>query len=120
MSTVTQGMYITVVGMGLVFLALGLILLVMVLLQKAFSAKATEAESRSASVAAPAAESSPATTIEKEKIAAISVALSWAMADDKRRTLPAGAESRGGSPSHWVVAGRSRQLHHPRSREKTR
>ena len=120
MSTVTQGAYITVVGMGLVFLALGLILLVMILLQRAFPAKTDTVESGAAADIAPATESAPAAGIEKEKIAAISLALAQAMADEKRHVLPAGAELGGSSVSGWLLAGRSRQLHHPHSREKTR
>ena len=110
MSDVVHGLYITGLGMGLVFLTLGAILLLMVLLVRLFPSKAAK---ESPAPAAPVA-----TDLEQEKVAAISVALARALLED--RMPPAvGRGSAAGQDSSWAAAGRQRQLNQPRSREKT-
>lgn len=113
MSTVTHGLYITVIGMGLVFVTLGVILLLMALLTKLFPVKIPIAQKFQTKTTA---EESP--DIDIEKIAAISAALIKAM-----------TEERGMAPlpetiipeiklNAWVTNGRARQLNHPKTRNK--
>jgi len=93
---------ITVVGMGLVFLALGIVFLAMIVLQRVFSPPP-----------APAVEA-PAAGRSAEKIAAIGLALARALAEERSSISPAGPSSA------WAAAGRSRALNRPRSRETKR
>ena len=113
MSTVTQGLYITVIGMGLVFLTLSIILVLMILLTRIFPAKdETPTETHP-----PPSRAEP-TDIESEKVAAISVAIEWALAEEHRSHSPAPGSVSGNELTNWAAAGRSRQLNTPRSREK--
>ena len=114
MSTVTQGLYITVIGMGLVFITLSFILLLMTLLTKLFPVKIPIPKKFQPE---PTTDESP--EIEIEKVAAISIALVKAMTEERRMSpLPETIipEIR---LSAWVTYGRARQLNHPKSRNKS-
>jgi len=113
-STVTQGLYITVIGMGLVFLTLGIILLLMILLTKIFPAKDAEPTETH-----PSPSRAEPTDIERKKVAAISVAIEWALAEEHRFHSPAASFVPRSELTGWAAAGRSRQLNAPRSREKS-
>jgi len=103
MNATVQALYITAVGMGLVFLALGIVLLAMLALRKAFPRRdvAPAGETSQAEVSRP----TPA------QVAAIAVALARSRAEARRPAAPAG-------PSGWLSVGRSRQLQQPLSRER--
>jgi sodium pump decarboxylase gamma subunit len=110
-SDFVHGLYITALGMGLVFLTLGAILLLMTALVRLFPTKGQPARET------PDMDAPAGNDLEQEKIAAISAALAHALA----QTPAAGAADRrivAGQGSGWVAAGRSRQVNHPQSREK--
>jgi len=113
-STVVHGLYITVLGMGLVFLTLGAIYLLITLLVKLLPPRTAPAVPH---VSAPAPDEPAGGDLEGEKIAAIGIALARALADEPNALAPTGAEVSGRANS-WVAAGRTRQLNHPQSREK--
>lgn len=110
MTDLMQGATITIVGMGLVFLALGAILLLMKLLTWLFPPGETAAGSPQTDVTLVGNGD-----LHDEKIAAISAALALALDEaqvghsQQESPLPIDA---------WVAAGRSRQLSHPMSRER--
>jgi sodium pump decarboxylase gamma subunit len=110
-----HGLVITVLGMGLVFLTLGAIYLLMKLLVRLIPPKNVPATAP-VPVAAPVSAPAPK-DLESEKIAAISVALARALADESR-ILAATGHKASDRASGWVAAGRTRQLNHPQSREK--
>ena len=114
-STFLQGLWITVMGMGLVFLALGILVLAMMALERLFRPRAKGAMARGG------AEES---FTEEEEIAAIAVALASLLADRStlRRDsgLMTGREAQVGNrqlgsalrdgPGSWSVVGRGQQL----------
>jgi len=112
-SDTIQGLTITAVGMGLVFLALGIVLLTMILLQKIFPQKAAARnETAQENEAEPAAAPAEA-VLASEKVAAISVALAYVLAEERAGATPV-------CPSAWAAIGRSRQLNQPLARERKR
>jgi Na+-transporting methylmalonyl-CoA/oxaloacetate decarboxylase gamma subunit len=101
-STFLQGLWITGVGMGLVFLALGVLVLAMMALERLFRPRAKGA------MATGSAEE-PST--EEEEIVAIAVALTSlltkkeAQVGDRQLGL-----ALGDGPGSWSVVGRGQQL----------
>jgi Na+-transporting methylmalonyl-CoA/oxaloacetate decarboxylase gamma subunit len=109
-TTFTQGLTITAIGMGLVFLALGIVMLMMVLLQRIFSPAPGSND---------ALDSENMPTLpdaEAGRLAAIGAALALALAEESAAWSPAAASD--GRHRGWAVLGRYRQLHAPRTREK--
>jgi len=114
-STFLQGLWITVMGMGLVFLALGILVLAMMALERLFRPRAKGAM---------ASEGAEESSTEEEEIAAIAVALASLLAD--RSTLRRGSGLMTGretqvrnrelgsalrdGPGSWSVVGRGQQL----------
>lgn len=100
-STFLHGLWITIVGMSLVFLALGLLVLVMMVLERLFRPRAEGA-------LAPGAAAEPST---EEEIAAIAVALTSLLT---KREAQAGNRQLGATlkygPGSWSVVGRGQQL----------
>jgi len=96
-STFLQGIYVTVVGMGLVFLSLGILLLAMIALERLFRPRETR-------VVPPPEETDRA---ERERVAAIAVALASAMAKGEsvrvEEGLGAGLREK---TSPWALLGR--------------
>ena len=101
-STFLQGLWITVVGMGLVFLALGILVLAMMALDRLFRPRAKEA------MATEAAEE-PSTG--EEEIVAIAVALASLLT---KKEAHVGDRQLGSAlrdaPGSWGVVGRGQQL----------
>ncbi len=101
-STFLHGLWITVVGMGLVFLALGRLVLAMMALDRLFRPRAKEA------MATEAAEEPSAV---EEEIAAIAVALASLLT---KKEAPVGdrqlGSDLGDGPGSWSVVGRGQQL----------
>ena len=101
-STFLQGLWITVVGMGLVFLALGILILAMMALERLFRPRAKEA------MATGAAEEPPT---EEDEIVAIAVALASLLT---KKGAPVGDRQLGSvlgdGPGSWSVVGRGQQL----------
>jgi len=98
-STFLQGIYITVVGMGLVFLSLALLLLAMIALERFFRPGETRA-------VAPAEETLSA---ERRRVAAIAAAIAAAMAEEEgvqveEEGLGAGLREKA---SPWALLGRT-------------
>jgi Na+-transporting methylmalonyl-CoA/oxaloacetate decarboxylase gamma subunit len=101
-STFLQGLWITVVGMGLVFLALGILVLAMMALERLFRPKAKGA------VAKGGAEN---LSIEEEEVVAIAVAMASLLA--KKEALVGDRQlgsALGDGPGSWSVVGRGQQL----------
>jgi len=101
-STFLQGLWITVMGMGLVFLALGILVLAMMALERLFRPRAKGA------MASGGAEES---STEEEEIAAITVALASLLAKKEAQVgnRQLGSALRDG-PGSWSVVGRGQQL----------
>jgi sodium pump decarboxylase gamma subunit len=101
-STFLHGLWITVVGMGLVFLALGILVLAMMALDRLFRPRTEEAMARGA------AEEPPT---EEDEIAAIAVALASLLT---KKEAPVGNRQLGSDlkdgPGSWSVVGRGQQL----------
>jgi sodium pump decarboxylase gamma subunit len=101
-STFLQGLWITIMGMGLVFLALGILVLAMMALERLFRPRAE-------GVMATRAAEEPST--EEEEIVAIAVALASLLtkkeAQARDRQL---GSALGDRPGSWSVVGRGRQL----------
>ena len=101
-STFLQGLWITVVGMGLVFLALGLLVLAMIALKRLFRPRAEGAMVRRAV-------EEPLTG--EEEIVAIAVALASLLT---KKEAPVGGRQLGSvlgdGPGSWSVVGRGQQL----------
>jgi sodium pump decarboxylase gamma subunit len=101
-STFLQGLWITVVGMGLVFLALGILVVAMMALDRLFRPRAEGA------LATGAAEE-PST--EEEEIVAIAVALASLLTKQEARVGDRQLGSAlGDGPGSWSVVGRGQQL----------
>jgi len=101
-STFLQGLWITVVGMSLVFLALGILVLAMMALERLFRPRAEVA------MATGAAEQS---ATEEEEIVAIAVALASLLT--KKETQVGDRQlgsALGDGPGSWSVVGRGQQL----------
>jgi Na+-transporting methylmalonyl-CoA/oxaloacetate decarboxylase gamma subunit len=101
-STFLQGLWITGVGMGLVFLALGILVLAMMALERLFRPRAKGA------MATGAAEEP---SIEEEEIVAIAIALASLLTKKEAQAgdRQLGSALRGG-PGSWSVVGRGQQL----------
>jgi sodium pump decarboxylase gamma subunit len=97
-----RGLYVTVVGMSLLFLALGLLMVFMNLLARAFPVK-EEAEKPLETEPA-ASEATPAGTAGAADVAAIAVAL--ALAERDRPTAPGAPPASGATPDPWILLGR--------------
>jgi sodium pump decarboxylase gamma subunit len=100
-STFLQGLWITVVGMGLVFLALGILVLAMMALERLFRPRAKGA------MATGAAEE-PST--EEEEIVAIAVALASLLTRREAQLNQQLGSALGDGPGSWSVVGRRQQL----------
>jgi sodium pump decarboxylase gamma subunit len=105
-STFLQGLWITVVGMGLVFSALGILVLAMMALDRLFRPKGEEAGP---------GETLEEPSAEEEEVAAIAVALASLLKEVQVRDRQLGSALRDG-PGSWGVVGRGRQLQVGRSR----
>jgi Na+-transporting methylmalonyl-CoA/oxaloacetate decarboxylase gamma subunit len=101
-STFLQGLWITGVGMGLVFLALGILVLAMMALERLFRPRAEGA------MVTDAAEKP---SMEEEEIVAIAVALASLLTKKEAQVgdRQLGSALRGG-PGSWSVVGRGQQL----------
>ena len=101
-STFLQGLWITVVGMSLVFLALGILVLAMIVLDRLFRPKAEGA------LATGGAPEEPST---EEEIVAIAVALASLLT---KQEAPVGDRQLGAALGDglgsWSVVGRGQQL----------
>jgi sodium pump decarboxylase gamma subunit len=101
-STFLQGLWITVVGMGLVFLALGILVLAMMALERLFRPKAKGTM---------ATETAEEPSKEEEEIVAIAVALASLLTEKEAqvgyRQL---GSALGDGPGSWSVVGRGQQL----------
>ncbi len=100
MNTVLQGLYVTVVGMGLVFMALGILLAAMVALDRSFRASEAKADP-------PSVEEGT-----EEDIVAIATAMSYLLAEKEAapgKTSELGASLRKGL-SPWAAFSRGEQL----------
>ena len=101
-STFLHGLWITVTGMGLVFLALGILVLAMMTLDRLFRPRAKQA------MATEAAEE-PSTG--EEEIAAIAVALASLLTKQEAQVRDRQLGSAlGDSPGSWSVVGQGQQL----------
>ena len=101
-STFLQGLWITVMGMGLVFLALGLLVLAMMALERLFRPRAEGAR------ATEAAEEPPT---EEEEIVAIAVALASLLAKKEVQVGDSQLGSAlGDGPGSWSIVGWGQQL----------
>lgn len=100
-STFLQGLWITVVGMGLVFLALGLLVVAMMALERLFRPRAE------AAMAMGIAEE----TLTEEEVAAIAVALASLLT---KKVAQVGDRQLGSTladgPGSWSVVGRGHRL----------
>jgi sodium pump decarboxylase gamma subunit len=107
-STFLQGLWITIIGMSLVFLALGILVLAMMALERLFRPRAQEV------VATEVAEG-PSTG--EEEIVAIAVALASLLAKKEApvRDRQLGS-ALGDGVGSWSVAGRGQQLRGGRTR----
>ena len=100
-STFLQGLWITAMGMGLVFLALGLLVLAMMALERLFQPR-TEKAMVTGGAEEPSTE---------EEIAAIAVALASLLAKKEARVEDRQLGSAlGDGPGSWSVVGRGQQL----------
>ena len=101
-STFLQGLWITVMGMGLVFLALGILVLAMMALDRLF---------RPSAKGPMATEAAEEPSTEEEEIAAIAVALASLLT---KKEAPVGnrqlGSALGDGPSPWSVVGRGQRL----------
>jgi sodium pump decarboxylase gamma subunit len=101
-NTFLQGLWITVVGMGLVFLALGILVLAMMALERLFQPRAKKA-------VVTGVMEKPST--EEEEIVAIAVALASLLTKKEAQVgdRQLGSALRDG-PGSWSVVGRGQQL----------
>jgi sodium pump decarboxylase gamma subunit len=112
-STFLQGLWITVVGMGLVFLALGILVLAMMALDRLFRPRAKEAMATEAasSLVVDLQSTTEEPSTEEEEIVAIAVALANLLT---RKEAPVGdrqlGSALGDGPGSWSVVGRGQQL----------
>ncbi|MDY7040892.1 MAG: OadG family protein [Chloroflexota bacterium] len=104
-SVVAYGAQITVVGMGLVFLALGLIVLSMVILTRLTGSRSEEGGGE-ASAGGVEVSSSGDVLNERARVAAIAVALALS----EEHTRPALTPPTSGQASAWKMQGRIIQL----------
>jgi Na+-transporting methylmalonyl-CoA/oxaloacetate decarboxylase gamma subunit len=98
-STFLQGLWITAMGMGLVFLALGLLVLAMVALERLFQPR-TEKAMVTGGAEEPSTE---------EEIAAIALASLLAKKEARVEDRQLGS-ALGDGPGSWSVVGRGQQL----------
>jgi len=130
METTLQGLYITIVGMGLLFLALGLILVAINILGQvvaALAARADKGEKAPPAVSTPVglprgSAAAPAQagqqgeedeTLRRARVAAIAVALALARAPGPAPTAAGMAPTMPGPtarPEPWVILGRQAQM----------
>jgi len=112
-STFLQGLWITVVGMGLVFVALGILVLAMMALERLFRPRAKGAMATGAAsplvVDLQSATEEPST--EEGEIAAIAVALASLLTRKETRVGDRQLGSAlGDGPGSWSVVGQGQQL----------
>jgi sodium pump decarboxylase gamma subunit len=99
MSTFTHGLVLTVVGMGLVFLALGILLISMVILTRLFPSRETNARVDTAKAGGQVPPSGPS----EAEVAAIGAALSiWS----KGASASQLGDTLSSPPSSWGIAAR--------------
>ena len=107
-STFLQGLWIAVVGMGLVFLALGILVLAMMALERLFRPRAEGAMARGAA-------EEPST--EEEEIAALAAALASLLTRKEAPVVDLQLGSAlGDGPGSWSVVGRGQQWRGGRTR----
>ena len=107
-STFLQGLWITVVGMGLVFLALGLLVLAMMALERLFRPRAKEAMATGST-------GEPST--EEDEIVAIAAALASLLTEKEAQAEDQQLGSAlGDGPGSWSAVGRGQQLREGRIR----
>ena len=106
-NVIVQGLIISVIGIGLTFLALGILILVMILLDRLFSDK-KEGDSAETEPVEKTAVGPPArNTVDEEIVAAIAVALAQVRSLESREGgLGATLEE---APSGWWQTGRAQQ-----------
>jgi len=95
----TQGIYITVLGMAILFVALGILMLATMALERLFRPQAVEE--------APAKPEEVASG-DEEKVAAIAVAIASLL--EEREKMPKAVPSPERGLSSWAFWGRYRQL----------
>ena len=101
-STFLHGLWITVIGMGLVFLALGILVLAMIALDRLFRPKAEGAR---------ATETAEEPSTKEEEIVAIAVALASLLAKKEAQVGDQQLGSTlGDGPGSWSVVGQGQQL----------
>ena len=106
MSTFTHGLILTVVGMGLVFLALGIFLVSMMVLTRLFPGQRTRAESE----AVVKSKGQPPSTPSAAKVAAIGAALAvWLQEPSPSVFDPQLGAALASEPSPWGIAARGTQ-----------
>ncbi|MEA3459353.1 MAG: OadG family protein [Chloroflexota bacterium] len=94
----TQGIYVTVLGMAILFVALGILMLATMALERLFRPQAVEE--------APA-KPEEVPSGDKEKVAAMAVAIASLLGEEAR---PEAVPSPEGGLSSWAFWGRYRQL----------
>ena len=102
---VWQGLYVTVAGMGLVFLSLSILMLAMIILDRVFRRPPTEKKIQEA------AASSESTVNNEALVAALAVALAMS----PRKVPPvsgilSAVPEKGATASAWSLAGRQRLM----------
>ena len=106
-NVIIQGLILSVVGMGLTFLALGILILVMVLLDRFFSDKKEVASDEAKPTEKSTVSSLAGDPVDEEIVAAIAVAIAQV------RTLELCEVGLGstleGAPSRWWHTGRAQQ-----------
>lgn len=102
MSELTQGLIVTIFGLGLLFAALSLIVLLMMLLTRFFPAPKRSAR------AEPASATSLTTTAEEEIAAAIAVALTYWRSQDSGQNDLGSTLKAGRGP--WWLRGQAQQF----------
>lgn len=100
----SEGIYVTIVGMSLLFLALAVLMVFIRLLARFFPVRAEPAAEPEATAPAPA----PNAVDAGPRVAAIAVAL--ALAQRRRRAAPLPMPAEGATTGAWVVLGRQAQM----------
>lgn len=100
---IAQGLYITVFGMALVFLALGVIMVATMALERLFRPREVEEEE-----ALPSEEEPLGVTPEgdRQRVASMALALAVALEEGERMAAPLAREQYRRGPGPWALYGR--------------
>ncbi len=116
MSTTIATLWITLIGMGLVFIGILALWGLMELIVKLTNRYALthpeeeEGEEEEASAAAPIVEALPAASTNKQQAAAVAVAIALALEAEAASEAPVMAQPQNGQASAWQAVMRSAQL----------